>query len=190
MGAGEKSGMYYALDPATGAVVWSTNVGPGSALGGIEWGTASDSVNVYVPISNYSGTAYKLQPSGAKVNSGSWAAIGTVNGIFKWQTATPGACSSANVPAGYAPGCMALGPVSVAGGVVFGGSMDTNPANPTMFALDGKTGKVLWTYNPGSTVNAGPAITGNWVYWGSGYAHLGGLGTANNYLFAFSVPTR
>ncbi len=160
VGVGEKSGLYYALDPDTGAVVWKTAVGPGSALGGIEWGTASDLVKVYVPIANSYGIPYQLKPSGAKVNSGSWAAIGTVNGLFIWQTATPGACSSANVPAGYAPGCMALGPVSVGGGVVFGGSLDTNPADPTMFALDGKTGKILWTYNPGSTVNAAPAIVG------------------------------
>jgi polyvinyl alcohol dehydrogenase (cytochrome) len=184
VGVGEKSGMYYALNPDTGAVVWSTNVGPGSSLGGIEWGTASDSANVYVPIANYLGKPYQLQPSGANVNGGSWSALDPATGKFKWQTATPGACTSAT---GVTAGCMALGPVSAAGGVVFGGSMDRNPADPTMFALDGKTGAVLWSYNPGSTVNAAPAIVGNSVYWGSGYAHFG-FGTPNNYLFAFAAP--
>ena len=31
IGAGQKSGIYYALDPDTGAVLWSTQVGPGSS---------------------------------------------------------------------------------------------------------------------------------------------------------------
>jgi outer membrane protein assembly factor BamB len=42
IGAGQKSGIYYALDPDTGALLWQTQVGPGSSLGGIEWGSASD----------------------------------------------------------------------------------------------------------------------------------------------------
>jgi polyvinyl alcohol dehydrogenase (cytochrome) len=38
----------------------------------------------------------------------------------------------------------------------------------------------------GSSVNAGPAIVGNSVYWGSGYSHFG-LGTGNTKLFAFTI---
>ncbi len=188
MGAGEKSGWYYAVNPDTGAIAWKTAVGPGSALGGIEWGTAVDSANVYAPIVNDYSFPYALQPSGAKVNSGSWAALDPATGAFKWQTPTPGACS-ATPPPGYAQGCIALGPVSAAGGVMFGSSMDRVTTNPTMFALNGATGAILWSYAAGGTVNAGPAIAGNWVYWGSGYSHLG-LGTSNPYLFAFSVPSQ
>jgi polyvinyl alcohol dehydrogenase (cytochrome) len=83
---------------------------------------------------------------------------------------------------------MGLGPPSVAGGIVFAGSMDVNPANPTMFALDARNGKILWSFAAGSSVIAGPAIVGDSLYWGSGYGHLGSsLGTSNNKLFAFSV---
>jgi polyvinyl alcohol dehydrogenase (cytochrome) len=82
---------------------------------------------------------------------------------------------------------MALGPVSVANGVVFGGSMDPVPGNPTMFALDARTGKILWSYITGASVVAGPAIVGNSVYWGAGYRRLGRTGTGNNKLFAFSI---
>ena len=81
---------------------------------------------------------------------------------------------------------MALGPASVANGVVFVGSMDVNPQNPTMFALSATTGQVLWSYVPGSSVIAAPAIASdNSVYWGSGYSGSGGTG--NNKLFAFSI---
>jgi polyvinyl alcohol dehydrogenase (cytochrome) len=83
---------------------------------------------------------------------------------------------------------MALGPVSVANGVVFGASMDEAPVNPTMFALDARTGKILWSHVTGSSVIAGPAIVGNSLYWGSGYSHLGsGFGTGNNKMFAFTI---
>jgi polyvinyl alcohol dehydrogenase (cytochrome) len=42
VGVGQKSGVYWALDPATGRVVWKTEVGPGSRLGGMMWGSATD----------------------------------------------------------------------------------------------------------------------------------------------------
>jgi len=36
-------GLYSALDPDTGKLLWATQVGPGSALGGMEWGSAKSS---------------------------------------------------------------------------------------------------------------------------------------------------
>jgi polyvinyl alcohol dehydrogenase (cytochrome) len=116
------------------------------------------------------------------VNGGSWSALNPATGRILWQTATPGSCSPA--VSGYEQGCMAFGPASVSNGVVFVGSMDTNPQNPTMFALSAATGAVLWSFVPGSSVAAAPAISGNSIYWGSGYP----LGTGNNQLFAFSIP--
>jgi polyvinyl alcohol dehydrogenase (cytochrome) len=186
LGVGEKSGVYWAFNPDDGQTIWSTPVGPGSSLGGIEWGTATDGERIYVPISNSQSVAYSLQPSNTTINSGSWAALDPATGKFIWQTATPGMCSTKVT--GAAQGCMGLGPASVAGGIVFVGSMDPNPADPTMFALDSRSGKVLWSFAAGSSVNAGPAIVGDSVYWGSGYGHLGPtLGTSNNKLYAFSI---
>ena len=80
LGIGEKSGIYWALNPNNGALVWNTPVGPGSALGGIEWGTATDGDRIYVPIANLLGTPYQLQPSGASGNGGSWAALDPATG--------------------------------------------------------------------------------------------------------------
>ena len=40
--AGEKAGIVWGLNAATGAIVWKTLVGPGSSLGGLEWGSATD----------------------------------------------------------------------------------------------------------------------------------------------------
>ena len=188
LGVGEKSGMYWAFNPDDGSIIWSTPVGPGSTLGGIEWGTATDGKRIYVPIANLFGIPYPLPPSQARFNSGSWAALDPGTGSILWQIGTPGACSPPPTNGNVAQGCMGLGPASVANGVVFVGSMDTNPANPTMFALDAKTGNILWSFVAGSSVIAGPSISGNSVYWGSGYGHFGpALGTGNNKLFAFSL---
>jgi polyvinyl alcohol dehydrogenase (cytochrome) len=184
VGIGEKSGIYWALNPDDGSIIWNTQVGPGSALGGIEWGTATDGKRIYVPIANSYGVPYALQPEGAMVNSGSWGALDPATGNILWQTATPGACSP-SIPS-VAQGCMGLGPASVANGVVYAGSMDVNPTNPTMFAMDASTGKILWSFAAGGSVIAAPAIVGNTVYWGSGYGRFG-LGAPNNKLYAFSI---
>jgi polyvinyl alcohol dehydrogenase (cytochrome) len=52
VGAGEKSGFFWALDPDTGALLWSTRVDPGGILGGMQWGSASDGEVIYTASSN------------------------------------------------------------------------------------------------------------------------------------------
>jgi polyvinyl alcohol dehydrogenase (cytochrome) len=58
LGIGQKSGFYWAIDPSTGKVVWSTQIGPGSFAGGMEWGSATDGQRVYVAESDFAGTPY------------------------------------------------------------------------------------------------------------------------------------
>ena len=53
---GSKSGIGWALDPdRKGAVVWQYRAGQGSALGGMEWGSAFDGDLVYFPVSDVLG---------------------------------------------------------------------------------------------------------------------------------------
>lgn len=169
IGAGQKSGIYYALDPDTGAELWHTQVGPGSSLGGIEWGSASDGTRIYVAIGNLYGIPY------AAGSAGSWAALDPATGAILWQKADPN-------------GAMDLGPLAVANGVVYAPSMGAavSTTAPTMFALDASTGKTLWSFAAGSSVNAGATVVNGTVLWGSGYTHLGSfLGTGNNKFYAF-----
>ena len=182
--AGQKSGMLWGLNADTGAKVWGTLVGPGSSLGGLEWGSATDGNRIYFAVVNLGGVTYPMvnPPKGtpATSSSGSWGAADPATGKVLWQTADPN-------------GAIDLGPVSVANGVVyassFGGPVHffpgpPNPPAPTMFALDAKDGKQLWQFTSGGSVNAGPAIVDGRVYWGSGYSNLG-LGDPNGKLFAF-----
>jgi len=56
--AGQKSGMVHALDPdEQGKILWQERVGSGGTLGGVQWGSAADSSNVYVALSDIVRTA-------------------------------------------------------------------------------------------------------------------------------------
>lgn len=172
LGAGQKSGIYFAFDPDTGALLWQTQVGPGSALGGMEWGSAFDGKRIYVSIANLYGIPTSVG------GAGSWAALDPETGQILWQVGDPN-------------GAITVGPVTAANGTVFVSSMAGSPTAPTMLALDAATGQTLWTYAAGSSVNAGPAVVDGVLYWGSGYAHLGIPGfTTNNKFYAFSVDGR
>ncbi|MGE0812315.1 MAG: PQQ-binding-like beta-propeller repeat protein [Vicinamibacterales bacterium] len=167
LGAGQKSGIYSAMNPDTGQLLWQTQVGPGSSLGGMEWGSASDGKRIYVQIANFYGIPH-LGGYG-----GSWAALDPATGQILWQTADPN-------------GSIALGPLSVSNGVVYGGSMAGDASAPTMLARDAATGQILWSFAAGASVNAGAAIVGDSIYWGAGYTHLGIPGyTGSNKFFAF-----
>jgi polyvinyl alcohol dehydrogenase (cytochrome) len=158
VGVGQKSGVYWALDPATGAVVWETQVGPGSALGGIQWGSAVDGKRVYVAISNFAGESYEITSASGQTSTtsgGSWAALDPATGRILWQVADPQQAAD-------------LGYVSSANGVMYAGS--TAAGGNTMYALDAATGSILWGFASGSPVLAGAAIADGTVYWGSGWA--------------------
>ncbi len=173
VGIGRKSGVYWAFDEATGAIVWHPGR-PGSSFGGIEWGTAYDGSQIYVPNANFYGIPQTL-PGGGTATGGTWAALDPATGAIRWQVATPGNWT-------------ALGPATVANGVVYVG--DTSPSGNNMFALDASNGNVLWSFAAGGSVNAGPAVVHDTVYWGSGYtkwAEFGIPGTGSDKLYAFSI---
>jgi polyvinyl alcohol dehydrogenase (cytochrome) len=169
VGFGQKSGIYWALNPDNGNIVWSTPVGPGSSLGGIEWGTATDGKRIYVAIGNRNNLPYTLVPSGQQITWGSWGALDVATGNILWQTADPTA------------GTIDTGSVSVANGVMYAGSYSGQ-----MYALDTKTGKILWNFASGGSVIDGPSIVDGVLYWGSGYRNIR-PGIGNNKVYAFTL---
>ncbi len=93
LGIGQKSGVYWALDPSTGKTLWGTQVGPGGSLGGIEWGSATDGKRIYVAIANNNHAPYVLQGSGPfagqTITGGSFGALDGATGKILWQTPDP-----------------------------------------------------------------------------------------------------
>ena len=180
--AGQKSGVVHALDPdKQGAVVWQTRIGRGSALGGIEWGLAADSENVYAPLSDINGQGLEM---------GGMFALRQKDGGKVWQTPPPKpACAGK-------PGCTAaqMAPATMIPGVVFSGSMDGH-----LRAYEASTGKIIWDFDTlrefptvngvkahGGSLNAtGPTLAGGMMFVNSGYGALGGM--PGNVLLAFGV---
>jgi polyvinyl alcohol dehydrogenase (cytochrome) len=175
VGAGQKSGQYWAFNPDTGAIVWTTQVGPGGVTGGLQWGSATDGKRIYVADANSTGTAWTLiqngQAIGPTVTSGFWSAWDAATGQILWQTADPAGGQTQD------PGA-----VSAANGVVYACSAD--PVGH-MYALNADTGSVLWSFASGGACNAGAAISNGTVYWGSGYRQFF---TGNNIFYAFAIP--
>jgi polyvinyl alcohol dehydrogenase (cytochrome) len=174
IGAGQKSGIYSAFDADTGKLMWAQQVGPGSSLGGIEWGSATDGQRLYVAISNL-GHKHYANETKTSGTSGSWNALDLATGKLLWRTPDP-------------EGAIDLGPMAVANGVVYAPSSASGSGQPNMFALNAATGGILWSFASGGSVIAGASISDGMVYWGSGYA-LGGLPifSVNNKFYGFSL---
>lgn len=194
--AGQKSGFVHALDPdQQGELLWSKRLGKGGALGGIQWGSAADTQNVYVAVSDLvynakvgdTGLVLELDPK----QGGGIHALKLNTGESVWNTPPPGCgdrkrCSPAQSAA-----------VTAIDGVVFSGAVDG-----FLRAYSTKDGKIVWSYDtaiPYKTVNGvearggsidgpGPVIAGGTIYMNSGYPNWGGM--PGNVLLAFSVDGR
>jgi polyvinyl alcohol dehydrogenase (cytochrome) len=178
---GQKSGVAYGLDPDNkGAVLWRYRAGQGSALGGIEWGSAADDRVMYVPVSDV-----------LHANAGGLHAISLGSGERIWHTPPPALTCKGGL------GCTAAqsAAISVIPGVVFSGSVDGH-----LRAYDSSDGRVIWdsdTARDFETVNGvaasggsidgpGPTVAGGMLFTGSGYGRW--RGRPGNVLLAFGVP--
>jgi polyvinyl alcohol dehydrogenase (cytochrome) len=180
LGAGQKSGQYWALDPASGAVVWVTEAGPGGTAGGLQWGSAVDGTRVYTanPNSNY--VPWTL-PDGSETTTGVWTAIDAATGLVIWQRSAPDLTPPELRP--FALFGDLSGPPTTANGVVYACSLEPNGH---MYALDAATGAVLWSFASGGSCLSGAAISNGMLFWGSGYSNFF-AGTPNNKLYAFGL---
>jgi polyvinyl alcohol dehydrogenase (cytochrome) len=180
---GQKSGMVYGLAPDdNGKILWQMRAGKGGPLGGIEWGSASDERNIYVPVSDV------LHPP---AEAGGLFAFDLATGKQVWHTPAPAlTCTSG-------PGCTGAqsAAISVIPGAVFSGSVDGH-----LRAYSTTDGKIIWQFNTmqpfetviavkaqgGSIDAAGPVIAGGMVLTNSGYGQW--RGKAGNVLLAFGLP--
>ena len=189
--AGQKSGVVHALDPdRDGAVMWQTRVGKGGTMGGVQWGSATDGVNVYVANSDIGRVMlnYSNSTDADPKQGGGMFALRLADGERVWYTPPVGCgtrprCSPAQSAA-----------VSAIPGIAFSGSVDGH-----MRAYSTTDGKIVWDVDTidvyeavngvlgrgGSLDGPGPVIANGIVYVNSGYPTAGG--TPGNVLLAFSV---
>ena len=162
--------MYWALDPSSGEVVWSTQVSPGGLAGGLQWGSAVDGERVYVANSN-SGFQPWEQLDGSSVNYGGWSALDATTGEIVWDTPDPGFNNG-------------MGPVSGANGVIYGCSLAPSGG---MHAMDAESGEILWTFPSGASCLGGATIAGGQVFWGTGYDAFSQAPDNDQALYAFEL---
>jgi polyvinyl alcohol dehydrogenase (cytochrome) len=192
--AGQKSGMLHAVDPDNnGAILWQQRVGQGGALGGIQWGPATDTDTTYVALSD-ARLGVKVDPErgvalelDAKAGGGLFA-YRIENGEKKWFTPPP-SC-------GERPNCSPAqsAAITVIPGVVFSGSVDGH-----LREYSTQDGRMVWEYDTardydtvngvkargGSLDGPGPTVAGGMLYVYSGYGVWGGM--PGNVLLVFSV---
>ena len=188
LGAGQKSGIYWTLNPDNGNVVWRTQASPGGVMGGMQWGSATDGERIYTAASNSHFIPHIMGPGpmySQVVQGGFWSALNAATGEVLWENA--GTTLAFPTLLGAPPaGSIAMnqGPVTIANGVMYAGALDQEG---TMYAFDGATGNILWSFVSGGSVNSGAAVVNGAVYWGSGYSSLGG--TQGTHLYAFGLPS-
>jgi polyvinyl alcohol dehydrogenase (cytochrome) len=186
----QKSGVARGLNAETGAVLWEQRVGKGGALGGIQWGSASDGKRMFAAVSDIAFTEPEIKPgrpfvADAKTGGGLFA-LDAATGRRIWSAAPPDCGTRAKCsPAQSAA-------VSAIPGVVFSGAVDGH-----LRAYDTAFGNVIWDFDTGrdwTTVNGvpakggamdgpGPAIAGGMLFVCSGYGAWGGA--PGNVLLAF-----
>jgi polyvinyl alcohol dehydrogenase (cytochrome) len=189
----QKSGIVHALDPdRNGQILWEYRVGRGSPLGGIQWGSAADGVNMYAANSDISFTKPSFEQTEKRIldpsRGGGLFAISIATGEKIWAAAPPSCggrpfCSPAQSAA-----------VTTIQGVVFSGSEDGH-----IRGYSTRDGSVIWDYGTAHDYTAvngvpakggaldcpGPVVAGGMLYVASGYGSYGGL--PGNVLLAFSV---
>jgi polyvinyl alcohol dehydrogenase (cytochrome) len=143
VGAGDKGGVYHALDRDTGKVVWEATLTPGSFFGG-EIGSAALVDGRLIAVSNVGNPQTNAPTNVAKV-----FALDPASGKSRWTTDFPGKI---------------FGPVGAVRGVAFVGT-----DSGVLAALDTRNGATLWRTNAPDKTGCGPSIVDGRVLWGYGF---------------------
>lgn len=195
--AGDKGGVVYSIQAATGALNWSNKVSLGSTLGGIHWGMAADRRRVYVAATDFSidkatGGAAELIP-GARPGI---YALDLDTGAVDWEIHPIHVFNGVTTPSLYSAS------LSVSNNLLFAGSLDG-----VVRAFDTDDGTELWsletavtftdingvTGNGGTIDSVGVVVAGDGVLVNSGYATFQGVdgryqAGPGNALFVLSLP--
>ena len=94
VGAGQKSGQYWSLDPDTGASkLVPTQAGPGGTAGGLQWGSAVDKTRVYTANANSNFVPWTLFGGGPTSQPASGAGSTPRRGRWSGSTRRPRAAA-------------------------------------------------------------------------------------------------
>ena len=175
--AGQKSGAVYALDPATGRLVWKKRIGHGSASGGVHFGMAAEGGRLFVPISD----RFAMDKDPFPLRPGLYA-LDVATGGTVWEAPdTTTICNgSPKCLAGYG------GSVTATGGLVIAGD---DAGHLRIFQA--ANGQVIWeaaTNQTFITVNGVPGHGGSISGGVAPIAYKGSVIVPSGYGFASKLP--
>ena len=185
--AGQKSGDVWALNADNGELVWHTKLSPGSALGGVHWGTAVVDDVLIVPIAD---------PWQIKDHNPGVFGLDIATGEMLWEQKGTSDCEGVALllqgdcarPHRFSAATSAVGDIAFAGSL-----------KGSVFAMRAKDGEIVWQYETaqefeavngiqtkgGAIDNPGVAIAGSQVMVLSGYGMFGQTG--GNALLMFEL---
>lgn len=184
--AGQKSGIAWAVDAATGKLAWHRQVGSGGMAGGIHFGIAADSGRVYVAISDMPDGVARPFPAAPGIH-----ALDIATGKDLWTAPPPDKVCEGR------PLCIPgnSGAITVTPDLVLAGSDDG-----FVRIHDAATGKLLWQFDTvqdlaavngvptrGGAMSGGaaPIVEGGQVIVSSGYGFVSKM--PGNALLVFEV---
>jgi polyvinyl alcohol dehydrogenase (cytochrome) len=209
--AGAKNGAVYSINPKTGTLNWSRRLGVGGILGGILWGMAIDTKNVYAAVTDV--LVNKIQSLSIMdllnlknaIGSNMGPAPGARPGIYALDLGTGNVVWEKHYTHDYQGTPYATlfsAALSVTNDVLLAGSL-----NGEVKALRTSNGEELWSFNTavgvidvngvagkGGTVDSvGPVPAGKDLFVNSGYSSFGAAVNAwqsgeGNALFVFRLP--
>lgn len=206
--AGGKNGVVYSLEPAKGALNWSTRLGAGGSLGGIHWGMAVDDKHVYAAVTDIWVNKVTRLSFGRLLTHGAFGDMAPVPGarpgIYALDLASGRVVWSQHLKhmhTGQLRDSLFSAALSVSNDLLFAGSL-----HGIVKALRTSDGQEQWSFDTarpvtdvhgiqgqGGTIDGpGPVPAGTDLYVNSGYSTFGGANPwqagPGNALFVFRLP--
>ena len=174
---GQKSGQVVGLDPDTGEVLWTNQVGRGGVQGGVHFGMAAEGNRLYIPISDMIYPEDAARYGDERPPKPGLYALDAATGELLWSAPAEDLCGDLE---GCDPGISHA--IKAVPGAVIAGYLDGR-----LRVHDGETGEVIWTLNTlqefetvsgatargGSFSGGGAIIADGMIYVNSGYGIYG-----------------
>ncbi|MDO9236705.1 MAG: PQQ-binding-like beta-propeller repeat protein [Aquabacterium sp.] len=206
--AGAKNGAVYSVNPATGALNWVRRLGVGGSLGGIHWGMAVDSKNVYAAVTDLFVNKLTRITGPGGIDGATSEAMKPVDnahpGIYALDLMSGDLVWEKHIQHQYKGetyNSLFSSALSVTNDVLLAANL-----NGVLKALRTSDGQELWSFdtaikvtdangvvgNGGTVDSVGPVPAGKDVYLNSGYSTFGGTNPwqagPGNALFVFRLP--
>lgn len=177
---GQKSGVAWKLDAATGTLLDSVNTGPGGTLGGVSWGGALDDDHYYLSDVNNGHEVWDLIPSGGLTQQGFFTKIDSATFDITCQVEIPFGGPFIQSSSVGAP--LIVNDLWIV--------TSTNPSGNQIHILNKNTCEIIKSFPTGTTVYGGASAYGKCFFIGTGYKPLYGSGwtVGESKLFAFCLP--